>query len=152
MKYWFRFVLTYSLLAGSIGHGQERPIAVALIQLIANPEKFDGNVVAVKGFLRIDHEEPNHHGTVFLYLHQEDANNLLDSSVLVVPNEQMLRDEEKIDRKYVWLIGSFHAVHSANGAYTSAIKEVRSCIPWSDPERPIGEKGNHPNGQSRKEK
>ncbi len=150
MKSSLYFVLICSLLAAPIGLSQDRPIAVNLIQLIANPEKFDGTAVAVKGFLRIDRER-NHQGTVFLYLHQEDAKNLLDSSVSVVPNEQMLRDEEKIDRKYVWLIGSFHAVHAANGTYIPVIKEVRSCTPWSDPQRPIGEKGNHPNSQSPKE-
>jgi hypothetical protein len=150
MKNWFSFVLTCSLLACSIGLSQDRPIAVSLIQLIVNPEKFDGKVVAVKGFLRIDHEDPNHHGTVLLYLNQEEARNLLDSSILVVPNDQMSRDEEKIDRKYVWLVASFHAVRAANGAYTSVIKEVQSCTPWSDPQRPIGERGKHSNLQSPK--
>ncbi len=42
------------------------PVDVTLVQLIANPEKFDGKSIRVIGFLRLEFE-----GNV-LYLHRED--------------------------------------------------------------------------------
>src|SRR3984885_10517237 len=47
------------------------PLGVTLVQLIANPEKFDGKLIRVIGFLRLAHE-----GNV-LYLHREDYENAI---------------------------------------------------------------------------
>jgi hypothetical protein len=44
----------------------QEPTDVTLVQLIANPEKFDGRLIRVIGFLRLEFE-----GDV-LYLHRED--------------------------------------------------------------------------------
>jgi hypothetical protein len=124
--------------------GQDRPKPVSAIQLIANPDKFGGRLITVWGFLRIQHEE-KHGVRIFLYLHQEDAKNMLLSNVISVnPTDQMLKDEEKIDRMYVMLTGVFVAVRAAgndslqNGG---VIRDARSCVVWSDPEHPIGLKG-----------
>lgn len=52
--------LLCSLFAGA-GLAQDRPVplGLSLIQLMANPEKFDGKLVTVQGFLRIG-QEPKH--------------------------------------------------------------------------------------------
>ena len=145
MKHFAVLIIGLSLLS-SAALGQERPKPVSLIQLMANPEKFDGMLLMVQGFLRIEHEKK--HGVhVNLYLHEEDAKNLLWNETLVVPSDQMLKDEEKIDRKYVFLTGVFHTVHAAgNDSLSSAgvFKDIRSCIPWSDPKRPISDKRDEP--------
>ena len=115
---------------------------VSLIELLARPDKFDGKLVRVQGFLRIGHE-PRHGVEVILYLHEEDARNLLGSNaILVIPSKEMLTDEEKIDRMYVMLTGSFHAVHANKELHAGVIKEIRSCMVWSNPTRPIGEHSN----------
>ena len=49
----------------------EKPVHVTLVRLIANPEKFDGKLVRVIGFLRLEFE-----GNV-LYLHREDYENAI---------------------------------------------------------------------------
>lgn len=98
-----RFALGCLLLGGAV-FGQDRPILVSPIQLIANPEKYENKTVTVKGYLVFSHEKGRVIAT-FLYLHEEDARNLLPNEITVVSSEQMLRDEEKLDRKYVALTG-----------------------------------------------
>jgi hypothetical protein len=68
-----------------------------LIQLVASPEKFNGKLVLVRGFLLIAGRPHDVVGYI-LYLHKEDAENNLGNSVVIVPSEQMKRDQEKIDR------------------------------------------------------
>ena len=110
------------------------------MELIANPEKYDNKTVTVLGYLSFFHEK---HRVIaaFLYLHEEDAKNLLPNEIVVVPSEQMLQDEEKIDRKYVILTGRFRAVRAGGNSppEIGVIEDVVDCTPWSDPRRPIGE-------------
>ena len=146
MKSLICLFLLWSLIAGP-ALGQDCPIPVSLIELIASPEKFDSKLVTVQGFLRIGHEK-KHAAEAILYLHEEDAKNLLGSnSVLVLPSEQMLQDIEKIDREYVMLTGFFHVVRAVgDDLHTPGlIKDVRNCATWSDPKRPIGEQRNNQN-------
>jgi len=145
MKYLACVLIGCAILVGP-ALAQDRPITASLIELIAAPEKFDGKLVKVQGYLSIDHEKPNGIYHAFLYLHQEDAKNLLLSNVIVtVPSDQMLRDEEKINHMYVTITGVFHAVHPSghDSPQSGTIKDIRNCIVWSDPSRPISE---HPNG------
>jgi hypothetical protein len=129
------------VLVGSVV-SQSRPTYVSPIELIANPDKFDKKAISVQGYLLFFHDK-GHVSATFLYVHQEDARNLLPNDLVVVASEQMLRDEEKIDRKYVTLTGTFHMVQTAGNDVnaTGVIKDIRSCAVWSDPDRPIGEKG-----------
>ena len=123
---------------------QTRPTTISLVQLLASPQKFDGNTVMVQGFLRF-YQQPKHGLNVFLYLHEEDAKNLLVSNgVLVIPSKQMLRDEEKLDRTYVHMTARFAGVRAVGEESPSAgvLKDVQDCTVWSDPHRPIGEPGN----------
>lgn len=123
---------------------QIRPANISLIQLLASPQKFDGKAVMVQGFLRF-YRQPKHGLNVFLYVHEEDAKNLLVSNaVLVIPSKQMLRDEEKLDRTYVRMTARFAGVRAVGEESPGAgvLKDVQDCTVWSDPHRPIGEPGN----------
>src|ERR1039458_7879227 len=113
MKYVVSFVLGCSLLASPIGRAQQQPSVISIIRLVAAPEKFDGKMVAVEGLLRIG-EHPEFFGEQpILYLHDEDAKNLLAANaVWVIPSDQMRRDREKLDRMYVNMTGVFRASHS----------------------------------------
>lgn len=66
-----------------------------MIQLVASPEKFDGKRATVRGFYLAIGRPPDVVAYV-LFLHKEDAENNLGNSVWVVPNEQMLRDQESL--------------------------------------------------------
>jgi hypothetical protein len=137
MKASLSILFAFALLFGTGGVCQDKPTPVSLIQLIVNPERFDGKSVVVRGFFLAagrTHDLASH----YLFFHKEDAENNLGNSIVVVPSDQMTRDQEKIDRMYVQLIGTFHTVHAAGAdSYTSTIRDVTSCIVWSDPSHPI---------------
>ena len=123
---------------------QTRPTTISLVQLLASPQKFVGKAVMVQGFLRF-YRQTKHGLNVFLYLHEEDAKNLLVSNaVLVIPSKKMLRDEEKLDRTYVHMTARFAGVRAVGEESPGAgvLKDVQDCSVWSDPHRPIGEPGN----------
>src|SRR5580704_10817931 len=130
----FFFVGLAFLLTAPTFLAQDQPIPVSLVQLIATPEKFDGKLVIVRGYLEsvgARHDITAH----LLYLSREDAENRLDNAVVVVASEQMRRDEEKINRMYVTLTGMSRTVRASNGASATTIKDVLSCTVWSDPKR-----------------
>jgi hypothetical protein len=137
-------IFALGILEAGAGPNQDRPRPVSLVELIANPDHFDGKLLVVKGFLVAAWSGHDNHGTASLFLTKESADNLLDANVLVRPNERMRRDEEKIDRMYVVLTGYFHAVPAENGAFIAEIKDVQDCNPWSDPNHPIGLRQDRP--------
>ncbi len=116
--------------------GQDGAKHANLIELMANPRKFDGTLVTVHGYLVMS-ESGHDISASFLYLYKEDADNLLDNAILVVPSKDMQSNKDKINRTYVTLTGRFHAVPAGQGSATS-IKEIVSCTVWSDPKHPIG--------------
>lgn len=129
----FSFLCT--LIAVSPIWAQDKPVPVSLIELLANPKPFDGKVVTAKGFLRIGHE-PKHGFATILYLHEEDANNLLDNGLWVIPSKQMIADQEKIDAMYVMLTGVVKGTPTMGNSYTWEITNVQNCVVWSNPKRP----------------
>jgi hypothetical protein len=116
--------------------GQDGVKHANLIELMVNPRKFDGTLVTVHGYLVMS-ESAHDISASFLYLYKEDADNLLDNAILVVPSKEMQSNKDKINRTYVTLTGKFHAVPAGQGSVTS-IKEIVSCTVWSDPKHPIG--------------
>jgi hypothetical protein len=136
MKFMFQLSILCFLLAVPVAIGQERPLSPSLIELLASPERFDGKLVTVRGFLLVLGGRHDIIGYV-LYLHKEDAENALANSVSVTPNEQMGKDREKIDRMYVSLTGTVRRVPTATGEYSTVIKDVSHCTPWSDPNHPV---------------
>ena len=137
VKFYVSVLLAGLLLASSIAPGQDRPKPTTLIELLANPEKFDGVTVTVLGYFVFDDREHDI-SAYFLYLNREDAENLLGDAVVVVPTEQMRRDKEKLDRMFVMLTGRFHAVPTADKSFVPTVKDIVSCTVWSNPSRPIG--------------
>lgn len=143
MRVAIALILASVLTFGSAEVGQDRPRPVSLIQLIATPEKFDGKKVSIIGFLTLG-EHPEFFGQQpMLFLHEEDAKNILRANALwVVPNDQMRQDREKINQEYVIVTGRFRAASGVDpGAYQGGtITDVQSCEFWSDPRHPLGVK------------
>src|SRR5215471_15964166 len=69
---------------------------VSMVQLIASPEKFDGKVVQVIGFLRLEFE-----GDV-LYLHADDYKNRINKNGLWVSRNKTMTDSaDQLNMHYV---------------------------------------------------
>ena len=78
-----------------------------MIELIANPEKFDGKRVFVSGFVHFEFEGNG------LYLHEEDFVDALWSNGIglsVTPAQE--KQYAVCDAKYCDIIGTFHAVQA----------------------------------------
>ena len=106
-------------------HAQE-PTDVTLVRLIANPEKFDGKLIRVIGFLRLEFE-----GNV-LYLHREDYENaILGDGIWVDATPAMMKETATLNMNYVLLEGIFSAGNRGHmGMWSGTIKEIRRAQLW----------------------
>lgn len=104
-----------------------------VVQLIATPEKFDGKLISVIGFLRLDHEG------YLLYLGKEDYDNaVLANALWVDATEKMGKNREKLELKYVKIVGTFRAGHEKRNLFSpGGITDIRNCQFWSDPAHPL---------------
>lgn len=108
------------LLAGCT---QDPLSGVSMIQLIANPEKYDGQYVRVMGFLRLEFE-----GNA-LYLHQEDYEESLSKNgvwVDVVETEA----NRKFNMKYVVIEGTFTSNQGHMWAWSGGIRDIKRMELW----------------------
>ena len=107
---------------------------VSLIQLIAQPEKFDGKRVRFIGFLRLEFE-----GNA-VFLHREDFERAISrNGVWVnVPSDMTKQQRDEVNMHYVICVGVFRAgEHGHMGMYGGEISDVRRLQrwPWSDQPR-----------------
>jgi hypothetical protein len=117
--------LRYDSFAGAPIQAQE-PTDVTLVRLIANPEKFDGKLIRVIGFLRLEFE-----GNV-LYLHHEDYENaILGDGIWVDVTPVVAKQSATLNMNYVLLEGIFSAGERGHmGMWSGTIKQVRRAQLW----------------------
>ena len=80
------------------------PLAVSLVQLIANPKDYDGKLVRVIGFVKLEFE-----GNA-IYLHQDDyKHNITKNGLWIDVSDDIFKKQEEFDQKYVLVEGTFNA-------------------------------------------
>jgi hypothetical protein len=96
------------------------PLSVSLIQLIANPEDYDGKVVRVIGFVKLEFE-----GNA-IYLHQDDYKHSITRNGLWLDVTDDVRKKQKdYDQKYVLLEGTFSAKERGHmGLWSGSIQKL----------------------------
>jgi len=121
-------VVLLPLFICQFGFGQKKPVTVGLTLLHEEPQKFKDTLVEVQGFITFEFQ-PRHAPVVLLYPNQEGAKAPLatGNGTLVIPNQEMLRNHEKIDHRNVRLIGVFRAVPAIGGSYGTSINDIRDC-------------------------
>lgn len=133
MKLIASFCLLLSSLLSAPMNADE-PANVTLVQLIANPEKFDGKTIRVIGFLRLEFE-----GDV-LYLHREDYENaILGNGIWVDTTAEMTKQKKALNMHYVLLEGTFSANDRGHmGMWSGTTKKIcRAMVgPFGDSARP----------------
>jgi len=104
----------------------QEPTDVTLVRLIANPETFDGKLIRVIGFLRLEFE-----GNV-LYLHREDYENaILGDGIWVDVTLVIKKQSATLNMNYVLLEGIFSAGERGHlGMWSGTIKQVRRAQLW----------------------
>lgn len=131
-----RCIVTFAacmLFTSAIGIGKDNNqlYVISLIELISTPEKFDGKMVRVDGFLRIHHGKPGITVSM-LYLHKEDADYFLSNSVLVDVNDFILRSKEKLDSRYVSMTGKVAITPAGDSQNIVTIRDVKYCTPMDN--------------------
>jgi hypothetical protein len=122
---------------------KQLPPAISIIQLIANPEKYNGQTVTVMGFMTIAFESD------MLYLSYEDYQHaIVPNAVWFERNPHIMADSEKLDLNYVEIIGTFTTDTIGFGLGrpgVGGIKNVTSAVLRSELKHPIAERfvGTH---------
>jgi hypothetical protein len=105
---------------------------ISIIQVIGNPQEFDGKRVAVVGFLGL-HKDGN-----ILYLHREDEEMGLYKNGLTVQFDSPLTQDDvtQVNMHYVYLGGTFDAKDKGTGLGSSGtIKKAANLVLWPRPNR-----------------
>ena len=84
--------------------GAEMPQDVSMVQLLSTPEKFDGKLVRVFGFLRLEFE-----GDALYFHREDDVQGLTRNGIWVDRTDAMERDANKLNSHYVLIEGVFDA-------------------------------------------
>jgi hypothetical protein len=94
-----------------------------LIQLIANPEKYDGKQVQVVGFLRLEFEGDA------LYLHEDDyKNGIYGNAIGIGVTKESKWSKDDVNMRYVMVVGTFRAGKS--NLHTGTIVKITNVVPW----------------------
>ena len=100
---------------------------VSIIQLISNPEKFDGKYVRFIGFVSVAFEGDA------IYLHEDDYKYGLTKNALWLSLTKDIYEKQsrKFDRKYVLVEGTFSARNRGHmGLYSGAIENIKRFEVW----------------------
>jgi hypothetical protein len=104
----------------------QEPTDVSMVQLIANPEKYDGKLVRVIGFLRMEFE-----GNA-LYLHREDyEKHIAANGIWVDVTSAMNKQEKTLNSRYDIIEGVFSSSdHGHLGMFSGALKKISRAELW----------------------
>src|ERR1043166_2632531 len=96
---------------------------LSLIQLIANPQNYDGKRVQVVGFLRLEFE-----GNA-LYLHEDDyKNGIYGNAIGIGVTKESKWSNDDVNMRYVMVVGTFSAGKS--NLHTGTIVKITNVVPW----------------------
>ena len=106
--------------------GQQQPLDVSIIQLIARPQDYDGKFVRLIGFVNLEFE-----GTV-ICLHEEDCrHSIMNNCLWLDATDEILRKRSDYHRKYVLIEGIFSAKDKGHlGAYQGSIQRISRWYVW----------------------
>ena len=102
------------------------PLDVSLVRLIANPKDYDGKVVRVIGFMRLEFEGDG------IYLHQDDyQHSIYKNGLWIGASEDMHKRKAELDQKYVLVEGTFNAKMTGHmGLWSGSIQKITRCQVW----------------------
>ena len=97
---------------------------ISLIQLIAEPEKYEGKIVRVHGFVHREFESSS------IYLHREDHEHGITSNALWLSSGKCVsRGGKPFNTAYALVEGRFTgASHGHLGLWSGEIQDVQRCV------------------------
>jgi len=119
------------------------PIFVSMVQLLANPAKFDGVDVIVVGYCSLyipAKNEVGAHGSDVLYLHREDSTaELTKNGVALRITPELFLKPDDYNGRYVIIKGTFDAKNLGfKEMYCGTIRNIQEVTPWvlGSPDKP----------------
>jgi hypothetical protein len=104
-----------------------QPEDVSLVQLIANPDQFDGKLLRVIGFFCLQVEGDA------LYLHREDYEySIFKNGISVdVTSPEITSQRKALHAHYVLLEGVFNSKWQGHQAmWSGSLMKIRRAMPW----------------------
>jgi hypothetical protein len=102
-----------------------QPMDVSLIQLIATPEKYQGQRVRIRAFLRIEFE-----GNA-VYLHKEDYEKAIHRNGLWIDLPKGISSSKGLSSQYVLAEGVFDGNRKGHlDLWSGTISDVTRLEPW----------------------
>lgn len=120
----FAFLLNIGLVGWAAA---DQPKDVSMIQLIADPQRFDGQTIRVIGFLRLEFE-----GNA-VYLHREDfERSILQNGIWIELTESQQKSSAKLNNGYVLVEGTFNSSEKGHlGIWPGSLQRVSRLSNWS---------------------
>ena len=117
-------LLTLNSLA--IASAEEEVHRASIVQLLANPERFEGKLVEIQGFVRLEFEGDA------IYLHKEDyEHGLYSNGMWLGASECKRMDGTTFDAGYAMVVGRFTSQRRGHmGLWSGAIEDVQTCYKW----------------------
>jgi hypothetical protein len=119
-------ILAVATMTESSRPANKLPELVSLIQLISTPKAFDGEVVEVVGFLRIEFD-----GNA-LYLHKDDFEQRISKNRVWIGLDAKSQDAAaKLNMQYVILVGTFDASNKGHmSMHSGALLHIGQMSAW----------------------
>jgi len=121
-------VLTFALMVGSMGWAAaEEPRDVSMVQLIADPARFDGQAIRVIAYLHLQFEGDA------VYLHHDDFRHaIMQNSIAIDLTDSQRQAAAKLNKTYVMVEGTFRANAAGHmGLWHGAVGEVSRLSAWT---------------------
>ena len=105
---------------------QDQPVRASIIQLISTPEKYEGKIVAVAGYIHLEFEGNG------IYLHKDDYEYSLNNNGLWIDlYECGSPRDDKFTDGYAYVVGRFTATDRGHlGSWSGSLQEIKSCQSW----------------------
>ncbi|WP_460694239.1 hypothetical protein [Mucilaginibacter puniceus] len=119
-------------------------IDVSMIQLIANPKKYEGYTVRVHGYLHLEFEGNG------LYFHKEDYERSIEKNALwvsVYPDEGIGLEAIKCNNHHVLIEGTFSTKQGHMSMYSGSLENIKRVEIWENmniPPKPKKDQVNFP--------
>ena len=120
MKRSFVAILIFLALAVTSCAPSPRPTDVSLVNLISTPDRYDGKLVLVSGFMHLEFEGDG------LYLHQDDfTHSQYKNGLWISFAANTATDAKRFSDSYVVVVGTFRSKSKGHmGLWSGAISDV----------------------------
>jgi|SRR5699024_1683048 len=99
---------------------------VSIVQLLSNPDDFDGETVRLMGYLQLEFE------TYALWLHREDRVHGLLPNRIDLEASACSDKVDQVNEKYVLLEGTFAVVDRGTSRKRHLLTNITHCQSWAE--------------------